>query len=87
MKMAQVSTLTLFTDNLLFFRWIRMRLRIKAFYGTRENAVKTQFRIAVSVSVLIAVIRERLGIEASLCQLLQIFSVILFEKIQVFLHA
>ena len=64
----------------LFFRWIKQHLRIKAFYGTSENAVKTQIWSAVSVYVLVAVVRKRLGIEASLYQLLQIFSVTLFEK-------
>ena len=63
----------------LFFRWIKQHLRIKAFYGTSENAVKTQIWIAVSVYVLVAIVRKRLGIEASLYQLLQIFSVTLFE--------
>jgi IS4 transposase len=64
----------------LFFRWTKMHLRIKAFYGTSENAVKTQIWIAVSVYVLVAIVRKRLGIETSLYQLLQIFSVTLFEK-------
>ena len=64
----------------LFFRWIKQHLRIKAFYGVSENAVKTQIWIAVSVYVLVAIVRKRLGIEASLYQLLQIFSVTLFEK-------
>jgi hypothetical protein len=64
----------------LFFRWIKQHLRIKAFYGTSENAVKTQIWIAVSVYVLVAIVHKRLGIEASLYQLLQIFSVTLFEK-------
>lgn len=64
----------------LFFRWIKMHLRIKAFYGTSENAVKTQIWIAVSVYVLVAIVRKRLGLEASLYQILQILSVMLFEK-------
>jgi hypothetical protein len=64
----------------LLFRWIKQHLRIKAFYGTSENAVKTQIWIAVSVYVLVAIVRKRLGIDASLYQLLQIFSVTLFEK-------
>jgi IS4 transposase len=64
----------------LFFRWIKQHLRIKAFFGTSENAVKTQIWIAVSLYVLVAIVRKRLGIEASLYQLLQIFSVTLFEK-------
>jgi transposase len=64
----------------LFFRWIKMHLRIKAFYGTSENAVKTQIWIAVSVYVLVAIVRKRLDIKASLYQILQILSVTLFEK-------
>jgi Domain of unknown function (DUF4372)/Transposase DDE domain len=64
----------------LFFKWIKQHLRIKAFYGTSENAVKTQIWIAVSVYVLVAIIRKRLGLEASLYQALQILSVTLFEK-------
>jgi len=64
----------------LFFRWIKMHLRIKAFYGTSENAVKTQIWIAVSVYVLVAIVRKRLGLQASLYQILQILSVTLFEK-------
>ena len=57
-----------------------MHLRIKAFYGTSENAVKTQIWIAVSVYVLVAIVRKRLGLEASLYQILQILSLTLFEK-------
>jgi len=64
----------------LFFKWIKQHLRIKRFYGTSENAVKTQIWIAVSVYVLVAIVRKRLGIEASLYTLLQILSVTLFEK-------
>ncbi len=64
----------------LFFRWIKMHLRIKAFYGASENAVKTQIWIAVSVYVLVAIVRKRLGLEASLYQILQILSVTLFER-------
>ena len=64
----------------LFFKWIKQHLRIKAFYGISENAVKTQIWIAVSVYVLVALIRKRLGLEASLYQTLQILSVTLFEK-------
>ena len=64
----------------LFFRWIKQHLRIKKFYGTSENAVKTQIWIAVSVYVLVAIVRKRLGLEASLYQILQILSVTLFEK-------
>ena len=64
----------------LFFKWIKQHLRIKAFYGTSENAVKTQIWIAVSVYVLVAIVRKRLGLEMSLYQILQILSVTLFEK-------
>jgi hypothetical protein len=64
----------------LFFKWIKQHLRIKAFYGTSENAVKTQIWIAVSVYVLVAIIRKRLGLHASLYQILQILSLTLFEK-------
>ena len=62
------------------FKWIKQHLRIKAFYGTSENAVKTQIWIAVSVYVLVAIIRKRLDLDASLYQILQILSVSLFEK-------
>src|SRR5207253_5726402 len=64
----------------LFFKWIKQHLRIKAFYGTSENAVKTQIWIAVSMYVLVAILRKRLGLEASLYQILQILSLTLFEK-------
>jgi hypothetical protein len=64
----------------LFFKWIKQHLRIKAFYGTSENAVKTQIWVAVSVYVLVAIVRKRLTLEASLYQILQILSVTLFEK-------
>jgi hypothetical protein len=64
----------------LFFKWIKQHLRIKAFYGTSENAVKTQIWIAVSVYVLVAIVCKRLGLDASLYQILQILSVTLFEK-------
>ena len=59
---------------------IKQHLRIKAFFGTSENAVKTQIWIAVSVYVLVAIVRKRLSLEVSLYQILQIFSVTLFEK-------
>jgi len=62
------------------FKWIKQHLRIKAFYGTSENAVKTQIWIAVSVYVLVAIVRKRLGLEASLYQILQVLSVTFFEK-------
>jgi len=64
----------------LFFRWIKQHLRIKSFFGTSDNAVKTQIWIAVSVYVLVAIVRKRLGLQASLYQILQILSVTLFEK-------
>ena len=67
----------------LFFRWVKQHLRIKAFFGTSENAVKTQIWIAVSVYVLVAVARKRLGLEASLYQILQILSLTLFEKVPI----
>ena len=63
----------------LFFRWIKQHLRVKAFYGTSENAVKTQIWIAVSTYVLVAIVRKRVGIEGSLYQILQILSLTLFE--------
>jgi len=65
----------------LFFKWIKQHLRIKKFYGTSENAVKTQIWIAVSVYVLVAIVKKRLNLDASLYTLLQIFSITLFEKI------
>lgn len=64
----------------LFFKWIKQHLRIKAFYGTSENAVKTQIWIAVSIYVLVAIVRKRLDLAASLYQTLQILSITLFEK-------
>jgi hypothetical protein len=67
----------------LFFKWIKQHLRIKRFYGTSENAVKTQIWIAVSVYVLVAIVRKRLGLEASLYTLLQVLSVTIFEKMPI----
>jgi len=67
----------------LFFKWIKQHLRIKAFFGTSENAVKTQIWIAVSVYVLVAIVRKRLRLETSLYQILQIFSLTLFEKVPI----
>jgi hypothetical protein len=64
----------------LFFKWIKQHLRIKKFYGTSENAVKTQIWTAVSVYVLVAIVRKRLVIEAGLYQILQILSLTQFEK-------
>jgi len=64
----------------LFFKWVKQHLRIKRFYGTSQNAVKSQIWIAVSVYVLVAIVKKRLNLEASLYTLLQILSVTLFEK-------
>jgi len=64
----------------LFFKWIKQHLRIKKFYGTTENAVKTQIWIAITVYVLVAIVKKRLNTEASLYTLLQILSLTLFEK-------
>jgi len=64
----------------LFFKWIKQHLRIKHFYGTSENAVKSQIWIAVSVYVLVAIIKKRLNLDSSLYTLLQILSVTVFEK-------
>lgn len=64
----------------MFFKWIKQHLRIKNFFGTTENAVKTQIWIAVSVYVLVAIIKKRLNIEGSLYTILQILSITLFEK-------
>ena len=67
----------------LFFKWIKQHLRIKKFYGTTENAVKSQIWIAVSVYVLVAIVKKRLNLDASLYTLLQIFSLTLFEKMPI----
>ncbi len=64
----------------LFFKWIKQHLRIKAFYGTTENAVKTQIWIAISVYVLVAIVKKTLKLDQSLYTILQILSVTLFEK-------
>jgi len=64
----------------LFFKWIKQHLRIKRFYGTSENSVKTQIWIAVSVYVLVAIIKKKLGLERSLYTILQVLSLTLFEK-------
>jgi hypothetical protein len=64
----------------LFFKWIKQHLRIKAFFGTSENAVKSQVWIAVSVYVLVAIVKKRLGISASLYEILQILSLTMFER-------
>jgi hypothetical protein len=67
----------------LFFRWIKQHLRIKKFYGTSENAVKTQIWIAVSIYVLMAIVRKRLKLDVSLYTLMQVFSVTVFEKVSI----
>ena len=64
----------------LFFKWIKQHLRIRAFFGTSENAVKSQIWIAVSVYVLVAIVKKRLALPASLYEMLQILSLTLFEK-------
>jgi len=64
----------------IFFRWIKQHLRIKSFFGTSENAVKTQIWIAISVYVLVAIVRKRLKLDCSLYTILQILSLTLFEK-------
>jgi transposase len=64
----------------LFFKWIKQHLRIKAFYGTSENAVKTQLWIAISMYVLVAIVRQELQLERSLYEILQILDVMIFEK-------
>ena len=64
----------------LFFKWVKQHLRIKRFYGTSENAVKTQIWIAVTVYVLVAIVKKQLRLDASLYTLLQIISVTVFEK-------
>jgi hypothetical protein len=64
----------------LFFKWIKQHLRIKAFFGTSENAVKTQVWIAISVYVLVAIVKKRLNISASLYEMLQILSLTMFEQ-------
>ena len=67
----------------LFFKWIKQHLRIKQFYGTSENAVKTQIWIAVSVYVLVAIFKKRLRLDASLYTLMQVLSVTIFEKVPI----
>ena len=67
----------------LFFNWIKQHLRIKRFYGTSENAVKCQIWIAVSVYLLVVIIRKKLRLDVSLHSMLQIFSVTPFEKMPI----
>ena len=68
----------------LFFKWIKQHLRIKAFYGTSENAVRIQVWIAISVYVLVAIVKKELRVERSLTEILQILSLVLFEKTPIF---
>jgi transposase len=68
----------------LFFKWIKQHLRIKAFYGNTDNAVKTQIWIAISIYVLVAIMKKELAIDRSLYEILQILSVMLFEKTPIF---
>jgi Domain of unknown function (DUF4372)/Transposase DDE domain len=68
----------------LFFKWIKQNLHIKSFYGTSDNAVKTQVWIAISVYVLVAIVKKELGLERSLSEILQILSLSLFEKTPIF---
>ena len=67
----------------LFFKWIKQHLRIKVFYGYTENAVKTQVWIAVSVYVLVAIVKKRLALKASLYEILQVLSLTLYEKVPI----
>ena len=68
----------------LFFKWIKQNLHIKSFYGTSDNAVRTQVWIAISVYVLVAIVKKELGLDRSLSEILQILSLTLFEKIPIF---
>jgi FOG: Transposase and inactivated derivatives len=68
----------------LFFKWIKQNLHIKAFYGTSDNAVRIQVWIAISVYVLVAIIKKELRLERSLSEILQILSLTLFEKTPIF---
>jgi len=67
----------------LFFKWIKQHLRIKAFYGTSENAVKTQIWVAVSVYVLVAIVKKQLKLHHTLYTILQILSIAVFEKMSI----
>jgi IS4 transposase len=68
----------------LFFKWIKQNLRIKKFYGTSKNALKTQIWIAISIYLLVAIVKKQLGIDASLYRILQTLSLIVFEKTPIF---
>ncbi len=67
----------------LFFKWVKQYLRIKTFFGTTQNAVKTQIWITVSVYVLVAIIKKQLDLELSLGEILQILSITLFEQVPI----
>jgi hypothetical protein len=67
----------------LFFKWIKQHLRIKAFFGTSENAVKTQIWIAISIYVLVAIVKKQLNIDRGLTEILQILTICLFEKVDI----
>ncbi len=64
----------------LFFKWIKQHLRIKAFYGTSENTIKTQIWIAISIYVLVAILKKELNLDRNLNEILQILSITLFEN-------
>ncbi len=68
----------------LFFKWIKQHLRIKSFFGASENAVKTQIWIAVSVYLIVAIIKKRLNLQESLYTILQVLSISLFERASMF---
>jgi hypothetical protein len=68
----------------LFFKWIKQHLRIKSFFGYSENAVKTQIWIAISIYVLVAIMKKRLGLDHSLYTILQVISIALFEKVPIY---
>lgn len=68
----------------LFFKWVKQHLRIKAFFGTSMNAVKTQIWIAISVYVLVAIVKKQLNLDRSMNEILQILSITLFEKVSIF---
>lgn len=70
----------------MFFKWIKQNLRIKSFYGTSENAVKTRIWIAVSVYLMVAIMKKKLKIKASLYTVLQILSVSVFERTELNQH-
>ena len=68
----------------LFFKWIKQHLRIKSFFGYSENAVKTQIWIAISIYVLVAIMKKRLSLDQSLYTILQVISIALFEKVSIY---